>query len=187
MLRDSARSDPLADVLCTDWRRLYLASKAFILEDLAASQAAVDDGGPEAHAMVRVRADHWKDVLPAFQLGWAESSREACLNNLGPLSSVARAVQATSDTPVDAQDMLQQADNLHSVHFFCPDGGRYAVTGDGSQVTCSVHGTAAQPQQLAKPAKGSPMGSLMDDFSGVTAELTFLEDGLHAVVTVERK
>ena len=31
------------------------------------------------------------------------------------------------------------------------------------------------------------MGRLMDDFSGATASLTFLEDGLHAVVTVKRK
>jgi hypothetical protein len=28
---------------------------------------------------------------------------------------------------------------------------------------------------------------LMKDFAGATAELTFLEDGLHAVVTVRRK
>jgi hypothetical protein len=96
-------------------------------------------------------------------------------------------MQAASDTPVDAREMLHQADNLHSVHFFCPDGGRYEADADGSQVTCSVHGTAAEPRQLTKPAKGSPMGSLMDDFSGVTAELTFLEDGLHAVITVDRK
>ncbi len=166
---------------------LYLASKAFILEDLAAAQETPGDGGPEAHAMIRVRADHWKEALPAFQLGWAESSREACLNNLGPLSSVARAVQATSDGPVDDEQLTRQADDLHSVHFFCPDGGRYQLAADGSHVECSVHGTAAQPRQPTKPAKASPMGRLMDDFSGVTAELTFLEDGLHAVVTVQKK
>ena len=46
---------------------------------------------------------------------------------------------------------------------------------------------AVAPRQLVAPAKGSAMDRLMKDFSGLTAQLTFLEDGLHAVVTVERK
>jgi hypothetical protein len=61
------------------------------------------------------------------------------------------------------------------------------VSPDGRQVTCSVHGSAAAPRQFAAPAKNSPMGRLMQDFGGLTAELTFLEDGLHAVVTIQRK
>ena len=31
------------------------------------------------------------------------------------------------------------------------------------------------------------MGKLLEEFGGVTMALTFLEDGLHAVVTVERE
>jgi hypothetical protein len=164
-----------------------VASKQFILDDLAAAAQQKTDGGPTAHAMVRVRPEHWKEVLPAFQLGWAESSRVACLNNLGPLSSVARAVSASGDGPVKPEQVHRQADELHAVHFFCPDGGQYVVSADGKQVTCSVHGSAAAPRQLAAPAKNSPMGRLIKDFGGLTAELTFLEDGLHAVVTIQRK
>jgi len=191
---------------------LYVASKQFILDDLAAGtdrRLVADkktDGGPTAHAMVRVRPEHWKEVLPAFQLGWAESSRVACLNNLGPLSSVARAVSGegrgergearvpeagvspltTHHSPL-AERVHRLADELHAVHFFCPDGGQYVVSADGKQVTCSVHGSAAAPRQLTAPARNSPMGRLIKDFGGLTAELTFLEDGLHAVVTIERK
>ena len=33
------------------------------------------DSGPTAHAMVRVRPQHWQAVLPDFRLGWAEGSR----------------------------------------------------------------------------------------------------------------
>ena len=75
----------------------YVASKRFILEDLRALQSkpADDDQGPAAHAMVRIRPENWNEVLPMFHLGWAESSREACLNNLGPLSSVAKAAAST--------------------------------------------------------------------------------------------
>jgi hypothetical protein len=168
-------------------RGLYLASQRFILEDLAAAAEKKADGGPTAHAMVRVRPEHWKEVLPAFQLGWAESSREACLNNLGPLSSVARAVSASGGGHAEPGQVCRQADELYAVHFFCLDGGQYVLSPDGRQVTCSVHGSAAAPLQPAAPAAGSPMGRLMKDFGGLTAELTFLEDGLHAVVTVQRK
>ena len=33
----------------------------------------------------------------------------------------------------------------------------------------------------------APMGQVLKEFRGLVAELTFLEDGLHAVVTIERK
>jgi len=167
---------------------LYIASKRFILEDLAAiADRKQADAGPVAHAMIRVRPEHWKESLPAFRLGWAESSRVACLDNLGPLSSVARAMRASGDTPQKPGEVHRQADKLHAVHFFCPDGGRYEVSPDGTQVTCSVHGSALAPRQRTAPAAKSPMGRLMGDFAGATAELTFLEDGLHAVVTIDRK
>ena len=94
---------------------------------------------------------------------------------------------AESDGPIDPRLLHREADQLHAVHFFCPDGGRYEVSPDGRQVICSFHGTAAEPKQMAAPAAGSPMGRLMKDFSGLTAQLIFLEDGLHAVVTVDRK
>jgi hypothetical protein len=172
---------------------LYVASKPFILEDLAALNKAAtvgranEDHGPTAHAMLRVRPEHWNKVLPDFQLGWAEGSREACINNLGPLSSVGRAMAAAGKGQLKGDEVHRQADALHAVHFFCPEGGKYEVSADGKQVTCSVHGSAAFPKQPAAPSPTSPIGRLLKDFAGATAELTFLEDGLHAVVTIERK
>ncbi len=167
---------------------LYIASKRFILEDLeAAAKEKKTDDGPTAHGIVRVRPDHWDKVLPAFQLGWAETSRVACLNNIGPMSSVARAVRASAGGSITASDVHRETDKLHAVHFFCPDGGRYEVSPDGKQITCSVHGTALTPRQLPAPSPRSPMGRLMKEFSGLTTELTFLEDGLHAIVTIDRK
>jgi hypothetical protein len=194
-------------------KALYIASKRFILDDLASvsplplgegpgvraekhsSPLTVGEGpgvraannGPTAHAMIRIRPEHWKEILPTFQLGWAESSREACLNNLGPLSSVARAVAATSNGQAKPAEVVREADVLHGAHSFCPDGGKYEVSADGREVRCSLHGTAMQPRQLLAPSPGSPMGQVMKDFHGLTAELTFLEDGLHAVVTIKRK
>jgi len=169
-------------------RGLYVASKREVLEDLAAiADQKPDDTGPVAHAMVRVRPENWDLILPAFQLGWAEKSREACLDNLAPLTAVARAAAAASDKPPAGADVLRQADRLHAVHFFCPDGGRYELAPDGRQVVCSIHGSAADPRQPAAPTARSPIGRLMRQFAGATAELVFLEDGLHAVVTIRRK
>lgn len=166
---------------------LYVASKRFILEDLHAMESEPEraDQGPAAHAMVRIRPENWNEVLPMFRLGWAESSREACLNNLGPLSSVAKAVASAGGA--DAESVVAQADAVHAVHFFCPDGGKYELSDDGRQVVCSKHGSALLPRQGIAPADDSPMGKLLEEFGGVTMALTFLEDGLHAVVTVERK
>ena len=171
---------------------LYIASKRFILEDLSAAGNRPAEGqridrGPNAHAMVRVRPEHWKEVASAFRLGWAEESRHSCLKNLGPLSSVARAATASDESGVSAARIGDQADALHGVHFFCPDGGRYELLPDGQQIVCSVHGSVLSPRQMPGPAAGSPAGRIMDDFGGITTALTFLEDGLHAVVTIRRK
>jgi hypothetical protein len=44
-----------------------------------------------------------------------------------------------------------------------------------------------EPRQPAAPDKDSPLGRLAHELADMTATLTFLEDGLRAVVTVERK
>ncbi len=166
---------------------LYLASKRCILEDLLALKDQPGPGGAEAHAMVRIRADHWHAVLPDYRLGWEENSRQACLGNLGPLSNVARAMAAGGTAPPTPAAVLREAERLYATHFYCPDGGRYEVSADGKEVTCSVHGSAALPKQLAAPTAESCTARWLQHFGGATAELTFLEDGLHAVVTIQRK
>ncbi len=141
------------------WARLgnglYVASKPFILDDLAnaadsKTATASKVQGPEGHAMFRIRARNWEQVLPEYRLGWAESNRHACLDNLGPLSSVARAL-AGSDS---AEDVCRCADRLHAAHLFCPEGGKYERGSDGKTVICSVHGSALSPRQAAAPAQG---------------------------------
>ncbi len=146
--------------------------------------------------MARVRASNWNEVLPDYRLGWAEQERRACLNNLGALSSVARAARArapgqddAAGPPADALDKaaLELADRLHAVHFFCPEGGAYHVAPDGKSVSCDVHGTASAPRQPSAPTARSAAGRLMNALSDATATLTFMEDGLHATVVVNRK
>jgi hypothetical protein len=165
---------------------LYVASKASILEDLAAAKA---EGKPDrettAHAMVRLRPRNWDRVLDDYRLGWAENNREACLRNLGPISSVARAVRAEKpDAPGElAQESVQAADHLYAVHFYCPEGGRYVPAADGKTCSCSVHGNTESSRQPLAPRTAGPLQT----FGGLTATLTFLEDGLHAVVILERK
>ena len=165
---------------------LYVASKREILEDLMTAKPPKETG-PTAHGMVRLRPEHWDKVLSTFHLGWAESARVASLDNLGPLSNVARALRAGSDEPVSIDRVLGEAEMLYGVRFFCPGGGEYVVSDDGREVQSTIYGTAAAPRQTNRPPADSPTARLMSQFGGATAALTFLEDGLHAVVTIERK
>jgi hypothetical protein len=183
-------------------RGLYVASKPFILEDLAARQsiAAQAAASPAAdkesvgHAMARVRARNWHEVLTDFNLSWAENEREACLDNLGPLADVSRALMArapgqqpdTAPTEIN-KAVLDEADRLHAVHFFCPDGGLYTVSPDGKSVSCSVHGGALAPLQPRSPSAASAAGRALRSLDDATAVLTFLPEGLRAVVVINRK
>jgi len=174
---------------------LYLASKPEILEDLVELASAQADpakktapqDAPVAHGIVRVRPENWKQVLADFQLGWAESGRRACLNNLSMLSSAARALAAASKTTPKPDEVVRTAQRLYGRHFYCPDGGRFELLPDRAEVVCSVHGSPTAPRQAAAPAANSALGVLLKEFAGLTAELTFLEDGLHAVLTIRRK
>lgn len=187
---------------------LYIASKPFILEDLmameserATSPAKAVEGQQPSHGLLRIRPQNWDQVLPDFRLGWAENNRQACLNNLGLLSSVARALAARPESAATpsaqsgdepghdeaGREAHQYADNLYAVHHFCPDDGRYVLSADGKEVMCTVHGTARAPRQPAAPVEESAQGKLLNSFSGLTTTLTFLKDGLHAVVVIDRK
>jgi hypothetical protein len=183
---------------------LYIASKPFILEDLAAAEEArakepdrkeAPDPDATGHATVRLRPRNWNQVLADYRLGWAENNRQACLANLGPLSSVGRAAAAQATAAKEGADgkadvmkeVARLAEQLYAVHFFCPEGGRYELSADGKACTCSVHGSAQSPRQAMAPNATTGPAKLLQDFGGLTATLTFLEDGLHAVVVLERK
>ena len=137
--------------------------------------------------MVRVRPENWDRVLPLFRLSWAECAREASLDNLRPLSNVARALRAEGAEGLSMNEVHQEAEKLYGVRFFCPSGGSYELAEDGRRVVSAAHGTAAEPRQAPAPPPGSTMDRLMQQFGGLTASLVFLEDGLHAVLTVERE
>jgi hypothetical protein len=169
---------------------LYIASKAFILEDLlnavAGKKSPIADDVPAAHGMIRLRPHQWKQVLDDYRLGWAENNREACLHNLGPLSSLSRSMPGQSGESLN-KELERLSGRLYGVHFFCPEEGRYVAAPDGNGVICSVHGSAVLPKQPTAPSEKSSIGKLLREFSDMTLSLTFLEEGLRAVVTIDRK
>jgi Protein of unknown function (DUF1559) len=173
---------------------LYIASKPFILEDIAALDSVhhtrpLGAAEQSAHGMVRIQPEHWHRVLPSYQLGWAENNRVACLHNLGPLSSLARATVSPDDRHPKADippQIHQLGAAIYDTHFYCPDGGRYVFGADGS-VACSLHGSALSPRQPDAPSPKSDLGRLLNGFADMTLLLTFREEGLHAIVTIDRK
>jgi hypothetical protein len=182
---------------------LYVASKPYILEDLlnleaekAKTRVAANGiaSGPAAHAIIRMRPQNWNQVLTDYRLGWAENNRIACIANVGPLSSILRSVApATKEAnngqaaEVSDQRMHQLAEKMLGARCFCPEGGHYRMTADGKSAACSFHGSALEPRQDQAPTDYSPMTRLLKEFTGMTVSLTFLDDGLHAVLTIEKK
>lgn len=173
----------------------YIATKQAIIEDLIAAHAkpATGDPGAAAHAMIRVRPENWKKTLPDYRLGWAENHRQACLCNLPTLSHVGRAFGSMDNRSAyeaaDAErrglEIVRIAERQHAVRYVCPDGGSYLLDQEGRNVTCSRHGSILQPRQSAL----EPMepGEVLKDLGGMTVTFSLLEDGLRAVLTIDRK
>jgi hypothetical protein len=183
---------------------LYIASKPFILEDLQAAHNArlkekedrKQDADTTAHALLRLRPKNWSQVLPDYRLSWAENNRQACLHNLGPLSSVGRAVLAEAEAREDGKPLTEAqlskevqrfTERFYAVQLYCPEGGKYVYSPTTRTCACSVHGTADSPRQPLAPNETRGPGKVMQDFTGLTTTLTFLEDGLHAIMVLERK
>jgi hypothetical protein len=169
---------------------LFLATQPFILEDLMALQTQLPrtgaEAGPAAHGLFRVRAGHWNELLPADRLGWAESNREACLLNIGPLTSVLRALSA-GGIEGRLSEVANMAGQVMDIQFYCPEGGHYDVTPDGRAVRCSIHGSPADSYQSDRPAEGSEVARLMRSLNQFTASLTLQKDGLFASLELDRK
>jgi len=83
--------------------------------------------------------------------------------------------------------VLREATRLYGQSHFCPEGGHYKVVAEGCGVECSVHGPIFNPLQPAEPLPESGLTKWLDEMRGLTLEMEFLEDGLHATVTVQRK
>ncbi len=110
--------------------QLYVASKPEVLHDLAKLHAngvkGTNDATSSAHAMIRIRPENWNQTLSNFQLGWAENHRQACLDNIGRLSSLTNAAVPNRG----ASQIEHRAEKLYGLNFYCPCGGKYHQHGD---------------------------------------------------------
>lgn len=162
------------------WARIgdtfYLASKQSILLEICQSlcEGSMRDSinysskEVEGHAMLRVRNANWRKILGDTAVGQSETNRHACLENLSPLSQRAR-----SGLPLQTR-----ADHSGELRY-CPDGGNYCF--DGRSVSCSIHGNSSCPKQLPSGKSAEMMSALR----AMTAQLSFLEDGLKAKLTFD--
>jgi hypothetical protein len=182
------------------WRLFYarigdsvcVASKLETLKQLAATHAdnpaPQDAGGSPAHAQVTIHRQQWNRIMPSVRLSWDEAARQACLDNIGPLNSAARVAAGSHHAaPEVTQEVLvATASSIYGGVHRCPCGGHYLQTKDG-RIVCSVHGDADQPQQPAPDAANGGSLEMLNSFSEIRVLLTFLEDGLHAVLEIDRQ
>ncbi len=156
---------------------IFISSKSFILNDLIkAAQgeqtdcARYSDAAAAGHAMARFRAANCDQIKNDICLDQSEKNRVACVRNLCSLSAKYRQKCALAAEQVT----LDQCSSL----CYCPSGGEYGL--DGLKVVCSAHGSADDSHLF----ESTPLSA---DISAITAQLSFLKDGLNAVLTVDNK
>ena len=141
-----------------------------------------------AHAQLTVHRGQWNRIMPSVRLSWDEAARQACLDNIGPLTSAARVAAASGGdaSAVTPEELTATASSIYGGVHRCPCGGQYVRTADGRMV-CDVHGDADHPQQPAPNAPNGGSLEMLNSFSEIRVALTFLEDGLHAVLEIDRR
>ncbi len=68
-----------------------------------------------------------------------------------------------------------------------PDGSPYRYDARLGEVVSGRHGSLRRPDLHPKVAEGSELGKVLDQIKALRAELLFLENGLHTVLTIERR
>jgi len=170
--------------------QLIVASKVQTIEKLLAAEKdagegrATQDGGEKSHAQLTIHREQWKAILSSMRLSWDEGARNACLDNLGPMTSAAR-VLGTKDQHPEHEAIREEAASLYGGKHFCPCGGHYELDEHG-QMTCSVHGHAGKPRQPGPHADNAASQKMLDSFREINVRLSFLEDGLHAILEIDR-
>ena len=191
-------ADQVGIVLGADRDGSNIASKAFILENLVALEADLATQGL-ARGPGRIEsARHGHHEVG--QLGQGAGRLSAWLGrkqSSGVLEQPRTAGERRSrrNRPTTkgsdgergwGNAANREADRLYGSHFYCPEGGHYLLSADGKTCRCSVHGSLLEPKQATEPAEKSSV-AVLKGLNGVTASLTFIKEGLHAVVVIERK
>jgi hypothetical protein len=89
----------------------------------------------------------------------------------------------------DASDAKRRKTALQYLGFIpvSADGTTYRHDARRAEVANARHGTHRRPELKDRVAEGSELAKLLDEIRSLRAELRFHEDGLHTVLTIERR
>ena len=189
------RSGVLTELL--DWTAAGCPRQAAVSTMSAGEIDDWIDLADESHAADFKRGDWRSETTDASEMiGIVTSSIQAA--RAGQLDAAIRHVKSAiaaagsaGDSPERTRMLVQLLLDTNQVPA-AVQRAQARVTRDdiapgGKAVTCSVHGSALAPRQASAPAQDQSLGKLLSRFAGLEATPTFLEDGLHAVVTIDRK
>lgn len=96
------------------------------------------------------------------------------------------------DSGVVPRDATSDAAKATARKFFgfvpvSPDGTAYRYDARIAEVVNTRHGSLRSPKLHATIADDSPLAKLLEDVQTIRADLRFREDGIHTVVTIQRK
>jgi hypothetical protein len=89
----------------------------------------------------------------------------------------------------DATDSVRQETARRYLGFVpvSPDASRYRYDARLGEVVNERHGSQRRPELHSRVAEASELGKFLDQVKSIRAELRFQENGLRAVVTIERR
>jgi len=91
--------------------------------------------------------------------------------------------------PPEASGDVSRERAFHYLGFVpvSPDGAPYSYEKKTDEIINERQGSLRQPKLHSRLAENAPLGRLLNDFRTLRADLRFREDGIHSVLTIERK
>jgi hypothetical protein len=126
------------------------------------------------------------DKARAFVRGFLErQTQHQALNN----DPIWYALYHPGLLSADADAVKAQETAFHYFGFVpvSPDGAAYAFDRKTDEVVNERHGSLRKPRRHADLAENAPLGRLLEQLRTLRADLRFREDGVHTVLTIDRK
>jgi hypothetical protein len=154
--------------------RFVVATDRALVESMGSAPLAEAGSG---NLGFEIAPERWSALAPALALSYAEDARAACVGNFGWVEALGT-VFGKPPHELDAESLA-----LLGAVFECPDGGRYALDGEG-RALCTVHGTKDVQRQGPRPQPGSPAAYVLERVRRAAARLSITAEGITTSVEI---
>ncbi|MBX7220881.1 MAG: hypothetical protein K1Y36_13100 [Blastocatellia bacterium] len=165
-------------------KKLVVATQRNVLTDLIDAQlngTGTVTASQPANLLLEMRPENFDRIRTAASTHWQERMRETCLANLAGNRVL------LDWLGISPEQLSDEALARFGYVPFCPSAGTYQFDRQSGQVSCSIHGSRANPHQPTVASEREPFVNFTESLKTLNVSFGFTPEGIRTKLTIERK